>query len=171
MAAAHDGHIADEDIAAELQRNGLVTGADAAALHVAGVFRVVLGQTVAIDGAASGDADVMLTFGPNERVVEIGMAAVLIFWATEHLAFIVGFHRGGSSQDARSWRQVKVHVALQTDAAAEIGARGQHHLTAALLGAGIDGTVDGLVVERLTVALGTVVAYIIYMLRHAAERG
>ena len=161
MSAPVDGDVADEHVAAELQGDGLVARADGATLDDARLLGVVLRQALTVDHPLAGDGYVRLPLGPYQAVVEVGVAAVLILGeSAERLALVVGLHRGGRGEYLGAGREVQVHVALQPDAAREVDARGQQHLPAAAGRAGLDGAVDGPVVERPSVALGPIVAHV-----------
>ena len=161
VAAPVDGDVADEHVAAELQGYRLVARADGATLDDARLLGVVLRQALTVDHPLAGDGYVRLPLGPYQAVVEVGVASVLILGeSAERLALVVGLHRGGRGEYLGAGREVQVHVALQPDAAREVDARGQQHLSAAAGRAGLDGAVDGTVVERESVALGPVVAHV-----------
>ena len=102
--------------------------------------------------------------------MEIGMSTVLILWTTKHLTLIVGFHLTWCSQNRRTSHQVQIDIALQSDTATQIGSGRQQHLSAATSDTSLDGTVDSRAVERLTITLGAIVAYIIYTLCHSGQR-
>ena len=94
MAAVKNRDVADENISAELQRDGFVAEADGSV----GRFRAVGGEVVqlvreadhlveqlvganqpaAVDGAVAGDENIRQVFAPDEAVVKITMSAVLI---------------------------------------------------------------------------------------------
>ena len=161
VAATVDGDVADGDVAAQLQGNSLVASANAASLYVAALLGVLFGKALTINHAASCDADILLTFCPYQRVMEVCVPAVLVFRSTKHLALVVGFHRPRCGQDFGTSLQVKVDIALHSDAATEVGACRQYHLSATVSICRLDGLVDGYMVQRLTVAFGTVVANVI----------
>ena len=98
MSATEDGDVADGHISAEFQGNGLVASADGASLHVASFLGIVSCQSLTVNHAMSSDADILLAFCPDKRVVEVGVSAVLIFWSTEHLTLVVCPHFSRSSQ-------------------------------------------------------------------------
>ena len=101
--------------------------------------------------------------------MKVGVSTILIFRCAEHLTLVVGFHRGRSRQDLCPCHQMKVDIVLQADAAAEIGASRQQHLSTAINHTSIDSLVDCYMVERLTITLGTIITYIIF-LRLGTER-
>ena len=90
MSAAGDGHVTDKDVAAKFQGDGLVAHADTAAMHLSCRFRIVLRESAAVDDAPSRDAHVLFTVRPDQRVMEIGMTAVLIFRSPEEFRRVVG---------------------------------------------------------------------------------
>ena len=174
VATAKDGDVTDGDVATQLQGDGLVARAYGAALHVAGLLGIMLCQAFTVNHPVTRDADVLLPLGPNERIMEIGVAAVLVFReATKRLTLIVGLHRGWSSQNLCPCHQVQIDVALQPDTATEICACRQHHLSSAISRRSLYRLVDSNVVERHSVTLGSIIAYIIHSrcCRHStAER-
>ena len=162
VTATENGDITDKHIAAQLEGNGLVARADAATLHIAGILGVMTGEAVTVDHALSGDAHVVLPLGPYQTIMKIGVSAILVLWPAKHLTLVVGLHRGRGCQNGSTSHEVQVDITLQPDAATEIGSYRHEHLTTAARHTGIDGAVDGGMVERLSVALGTVVAHIIH---------
>ena len=162
VTATVDGDVADGDVAAQLQGNSLVASANAASLYVAALLGVLFGKALTINHAASCDADILLTFCPYQRVMEVCVSAVLVFRSTKHLALVVGLHRSWCGQDSGTCRQVQVNIALHADAATEVGACRQYDLSATVGICRLDGLVNGNMVQRLTVALGTVVANMVY---------
>ena len=166
VAAAIDGDVADGDLSAELQDDGLVARADAAALHLAGLLGVLLRQALAVNHPVTGNRDVRLTFGPDERVVEVGVAAVLIFGEVERLRFVVEppFRRKLFRVDGKnlcSGREMQVDVRLQADASAKVSACGQQHLSAAVLHSGLYRGIDGWRVKGSPIALGAEVTDVV----------
>ena len=85
MSATIDGDVANKYIATEFEGNRLVACADASSLHVACSLGVLAGETFAIDASTARDADVFEVLAPNERIVEIGVASVLVFRKVEWL--------------------------------------------------------------------------------------
>ena len=118
MTAPIDGNVANGDLAALLQGNGLVARAYGTALQVAGTLGIFVGKSLAVNHTVPGYRHVFLTLCPDKRVVEIGMATILILWkAAERLALIIGFHRRRCCQNGTASGQMQVDVAFQTDAA------------------------------------------------------
>src|ERR1039458_1694491 len=78
--------------------------------------------SIAVDGAGTGDGDVLGVVRadqrlPSRRAEHLYLLIVIVVWRTE--------------QD-RVLLQLKRHIALQQDRSAQVGARIQHHRTAAL---------------------------------------
>ncbi len=163
-------HIPDKDVAAKLQRDGLVARADIAALQIAGAFRVHSGQSFTINHSTPGNGHVFLTDGIDEAVLEIGMTAVLIGRSFPLLRLIVGFHLSRSSENLGPGGEVQFHMTLQADAATEVGTGRQYHPTATLRHTAVDGGIDSLVVERLTIAHRPEVLHIVILGRHGEQQ-
>ena len=66
VTATIDGDVADGDVTAQLQGNSLVASADTTPLHIAGFLSVLLGQALAVNHAATRDADILLPFSPYQ---------------------------------------------------------------------------------------------------------
>ena len=122
MAATEDGDVADGHVTAEFEGDGLVACSDAAALHIAGLLRILFCQSFTINHSLPSDTDVLLPLGPYQRVVEVCVSSVLILGSAEHLTFVVGLQFGRSRQYLGSRHQVQVNIAFQSDTAAKIGA-------------------------------------------------
>ena len=170
MPTPKDGDITDGDVPTLFQGDGLVAGADGSALYVTGPLGVMACQSLTVYHPITADADVLLSFSPDQRIMEIGMSSILIFGCAEHLTLIVGLHLCRCRQDLGSRHQVQVDMTLQSDTATEIHALRQKNLSAALLGCGLDGLVDGDMVKCLAVTLGTIVLHVIHRRGHGAHR-
>ena len=99
MSATEDGDIPDQHVAAPFQGYRLVTRSYAASLHIARFLRVVPCQPVTVYHPPACDAHVVLPISPYQRVVEIGVTAILVFGEAERLALVIGLHRGRCSND------------------------------------------------------------------------
>ena len=94
-----------------------------AALYIASLLGIALRQAFTVNHPVTRDADVLLSLGPYQTIVKIGVPAVLVFReTTKRLALVVGLHRGRGCQYSRSGHQMQIDIALQPDAAAEIRA-------------------------------------------------
>ena len=122
MSTPKDGDITDGDVPALLQGDGLVTGADGSALHVTGPLGVVACQSFTVNHPITANADVLLSFSPDQRIMEIGMSSILVFGCAEHLTLIIDLHLCRCRQDLGSRHQVQVNMTLQADTATEIHA-------------------------------------------------
>ena len=132
MAAMRDGDVADEDIAAKLDRDGLVAEADGAVLD----FRtIVLGrlfarhrksvhfiqqfvaalEVAAVDPAVACDENIREIFAPDQTVVKIAMASVLIRIVRPRLGEIVGVHGLRCAEYGRARVNEEMNVALEMD--------------------------------------------------------
>ena len=163
VATLIDRHIPDKDVAAKLQRDGLVARADVTTLQIACALRVPSGQSFTVNHSTSGDGYVFLTDGVDETVLEISVATVLIGRSFPLLRLVVGLHLSRSSENLSTDGEVQFHMALQADAATEIGAGRQYHSTTTLRHTAVNGSIDGMVVERLTVAYRTEVLHIVIL--------
>ena len=121
MPTSVDGDVADGDLSAEFQGDGFVASTDTATFQVSACLRILVRQSLAVNQSMTGDGDVGLSFSPDKRVVEISMAAVLVFWETaKRLTLVVGLHRCRCSEDDGTSGEVQIDIALQADAAAEV---------------------------------------------------
>ena len=162
MPATVDGDVADGDVAAQLQGNGFIACAYRTALHVAGLFGIMLRQSLTVNHAVTSDVDVLLPFGPDQRVVEISMSTILILRkATERLALVVRLHFCRGSQNLRASHQVQVYITLQPDASTEIRSCRQQNLSAAIPCGCFYRFVDGHMVKSLAITLGPIVTHVI----------
>src|SRR5947208_643364 len=100
---------------------------------------------VAVDGALSGDPDVFLFEGIEERRV---VHALHAFPAREHERI---FARIPGKPQRRTFRHVKVHVVLQFDGAGEELAWRDYHPAPTSLGARVDRVADRIGAIRLDV--------------------
>ena len=160
VSAAVNGDVANEHVAAEFEGNGLVARSDASSLHIARSLGVLAGEPFAINASSTRDAHVLEVLAPNEGIVEIGVASVLVFREVDFLGRVVGT-LVGRGNDSGSCVDVEIDVALHVDGAAEVIACWQQDGAATCLTRFLDGCIDGRRVELLAVALGSEVANII----------
>ena len=161
MAATIDGDITDKDIAAELEGYRLIARSDVAAVHHTTLLGILLGQTLTVNHSTTGNGNMFLPDGVDKTVLEIRMAAILISRTFPRLSLIVCLHRGRSRQNLGTSRKMQLHMALHADAAAEISTRRHHHPAATMRHTTVYGSIDGMVVERLAIALGSIVSHIV----------
>ena len=80
-------------------------------------------KRAAIDHAVAADENVGEIFAPDQAVMKIGVAAVLISGAGKRLGLVVGVHRLRRAEDHRTGVNEQMDVALQTNGAAQISSR------------------------------------------------
>ena len=160
VSATIDGDVANKYVATEFEGNRLVACANTSSLHVACSLGVLAGETFAIDASTTCDADVFEVLAPDERIMEIGVASVLVFREIERLGRVVGFAVAGGN-DGGSCIDVEIDIALHVDGTAEVVARRQEDGSTSCFMGFLDGGIDGRRVELLAVTLGTKVANIV----------
>src|SRR6202012_1182521 len=116
-AAAVEGRdVADDDVAAELQRDRLVA--------FPGIgFPAVADPACTVDPTRAADGDVMQVLTPDQTVVPVAVRVVLVRIARSRLGRVVALSesgRGGEQRGAR--REVQSEVALQADRVAGVRA-------------------------------------------------
>lgn len=99
MAATIDGDITNQNVAAELEGYRLITRSDVAAVHHATLFGILLGQSLTVHHATTGDGNMFLSDGVDKTVSEIRMAAILVSRTFPRLCLIVCLHLGRSRQN------------------------------------------------------------------------
>ena len=161
MTATIDGDITDKDITAELEGYRLITRTDVAAVHHATLLGILLGQALTVNHSTTGDGNMFLSDGIDKTIFKISMTAILVSRTFPLFSLIVCLHRGRSRQNLGTSRKMQLHMALHADAAAEISTRRHHHPAAAMRHTTVYGSIDGLVVERLAITLGSIVSYIV----------
>ena len=161
MAASIDGDITNQNVAAEFEGYRLITRTDVAAVHHATLLGILLGQTLTVNHSTTGDGNIFLSDGVDKTVLEIRMAAILVSRTFPRLSLIVCLHRGRSRQNLGSSRKMQLHMALHTDAAAEISTRRHHYPAAAMRHTTVYGSINGMMVERFAITLGSIVSYIV----------
>ena len=181
MAAVENRDVPDQNIFAELQRDGFIAQAHrhhVIGIKVGGDTRVTLAigapflqvaahaiqdtvrahETAAVDGAVAGDENIRQIFAPNQTVVKIAMAAVLKTAECVRLRFVIGVHVLRRTENGRAGVNKQMNVALQMNRAAQISSGGNQNGAAAGIRRGVDGFVDGRTVERRAIASGAEVA-------------
>src|SRR5690349_18449770 len=76
MSASQDREVTQQHVAAVLERDGFV--ADAWRFGSRGVVALAPAEPFAPDEASSNDGDVVQVFAPDEAVVKMGMAEILV---------------------------------------------------------------------------------------------
>ena len=127
------------------ERDGLV--ADAGDLRA-----LAAAEALAPDASAADDGDVFEVLTPDEAVVEVAVAEVLIGVELVGLGEVVaaGLALRGSvgGDECGAGVELEVDVALEVDGIGEEIAGGKTNGSAAGGGGGVDGFVDGVGVER-----------------------
>src|ERR1035441_670345 len=154
MAAVEDGEVAEQHAAAELEGDGFVALAHRT---FADTF-VLLHEPAAFDHARTGDRHIGEALAPNEAVMEISVATVLIGGALERLRPVVSVQALRRAEDHRAGIQEEVEVVRQVDAAAQVGACRQINGAAAGPGTRGDCPVDGWGDRKMPIPNSTKVA-------------
>src|SRR6185436_1147366 len=119
--------------------------------------RPTTGEPLAVDAPRTHDADVFDSDSPDEAVLPVTVAEVLVevvlVWLRGVVAALAGRGIGGEQGGARA--EGEDHVALQPDGEAGVGAGGEVDGTAAGGGRGVDGLVDGVGVDGGAVSAGS----------------
>ena len=139
VSAHEDGNVADQDIAAELQRDGLISHALVGSLR----------EAFAIDRPWPRIAMSCRLFAPDQTVVKIGVAEILVlvplllavFDRIVDVRIVRGVKRGALLEKQRD-------VALQMDRSGQISSRRKIHC-AARPHRGFDRPIDGAVARAL----------------------
>ena len=170
MAAVKDRHVSDQHIFTKLKRDGLVAEAHRAVFYLRAEtsqavrpgmriaahlvkYSVPANQLNAADHAVAGDENVREIFAPDEAVVKITMAAVLIrIVRRPRLGEIIGLEILRCGQDRRARVNNQMDVALEMNRAAQISSRRNQNRSAPGSGSGLNGPVDGGAVKMLPVA-------------------
>ncbi len=160
VSATIDGDVANKYIATEFEGNRLVACADASSLHIACSLGVLAGETFPIDASTACDADVFEVLAPNEGIVEIGVASVLVFRKVEWLGRVVGFAVAGGN-DGGSCIDMKIDVALHVDGTTEVVACGKENGATSIGSGFLDGCVDGRRIEVLAIAFGSEITNVV----------
>src|SRR5205085_10135720 len=115
-------------------------------------------EAAAPDQARPGDGNILKSFTPDQRVVPVIVAVILIRLELAIGLGIVIAPAAGAGRLARQGRvccdkdgalgQVKMNAALETDGKAQKVSCGKKHRAAAGPGASVYGTVDGQGVQR-----------------------
>ena len=160
VSATIDGDVANKYVATEFEGNRLVACANTSSLHVACSLGVLAGETFAIDASTTRDADVFEVLTPNERIMEIGVASVLVFREIERLGRVVGFAVAGGN-DGGSCIDVEIDVALHVDGTTEVVACGKENGATSIGSGFLDGCVDGRRIEVLAIAFGSEITNVV----------
>src|SRR5207249_1934781 len=130
VSAVQNGEVAQCDVPAQLERDGLIGSALAAR------------EASAVDAAWSGDGGVLDAFAPDEAVVKVAVSVVLEFVPLVGLGGVVGGGvRGGF--ECRAGREVESDVAAEVNGAGDPRAGGDLDGAATGCCGGFDGAVDG----------------------------
>src|SRR5208282_3595755 len=100
-------------------------------------------ESAAVDHAVAGDEYIGEIFAPDQAVVKISVAPILIRRTGKIFLRVVSFHFLRRAQDDCSGGDVQVDVVGETDAAAQISPGGDPDRAAACLGRRADGPVYG----------------------------
>ena len=155
-----DGDVANKYVATEFEGNRLVACADASSLHIACGLGVLTGETFAIDASTARDADVFEVLAPNERIMEIGVASVLVFREIERLGRVVGFAVAGGN-DGGSCIDVEIDVALHVDGTTKVVACRKENGATSIGSGFLNGGVDGRRIEVLAIAFGSEITNVV----------
>ena len=129
MSATNDGHITDQNIAAEFERDGLVAQADRFKNIRIGLLplirtnhtiqdAIVTFQTAAIDHAIARDENIGEVLAPDEAVVKKTVPAILIRIVRPRLGFIIGIQILWRAENNCARINVQMDIALEPDGAA-----------------------------------------------------
>ena len=134
VAAFKDGEVAEQDVAAVFEGDGLVADAGLGRIGFAGVFDPVpaAGEAFAPDEAGAGDGDVVEAFAPEQGVVPVVMAVVLIgLPGALRFGEVVGagggdaFHGAGRGEQDGTVIEMEADIALEMDGVGEVDAGGE----------------------------------------------
>ena len=130
-------------------------------VEVLGAAAEPAAQPFAVDAAGPRDGDVLEVLAPDQAVVPVAVAEVLIRVARSRLGGVVAAStaRVGGEQH-RALVEVEADVAPEADRVAGVGAAGDDDGAAAGGGGGSDRAVDRVAVDRHAVALGAEVAHV-----------
>src|SRR5690348_443936 len=157
MSSPQDREVTQQHVAAVLQRDGFV--ADARRFGSRGVVALAAAEPFAPDEASSNDGDVVQVFAPDEAVVKMGMAEVLVtIGGRVGLGRVVAaacsaLHGFGGDND-RSGLKVERDSAPEMNGIGKIGAGREANSAAAGDAGRLDGAVDSRRVVRLAVSGG-----------------
>ena len=151
MPAMQDGEIAQQHVMAVLEADRLVA-------HARRLRALAPAQRSAPDAPVAQNGDVAKPFAPDQAVVEVAVAEILVlvpFVRLGHVEPAAGALRGRVGRnDGRPCIQVQRDVALQMDGIAQVIAGREHHRSAARRAGCFNGLVDRRRVERFAVARG-----------------
>ena len=156
MPAVEDGEIAEDDVAAVLERDGLVADA-AARLCWAAPFPRAAAQAFALDEAGADDAKSGCSRprsgccasdcgrSPGKAPTGLGLGGVVAAGGAGH-------RRAWRGEDGRALLKEERDVTLEVDGVAGIDAGGKDDGSAARVGSCVDGSVDGGSVDGCAIA-------------------
>ena len=169
VAALENREVAEDDVAAALEGDGLVADAGLlGAIDRVGATSRASGpeaEALAPDKPRPGDREVADVLAPDQRVVPMVVAVVLVsvpgglglggVVGSAHVAGGLAGKRRLRGDDSGTLREVEVNVALETDGERDIVASGEDNCASASGRDRLDGLVDGGRVDRLAVAGGS----------------
>ncbi len=153
VSAMEDGDVADEDVFAKLESNSLIgrivrpastrpsagpgTCGGEVSLAKSGIIppfkccktiplieaSIHADHIAAVDHALAGDGDIREVFAPDEAVVKVSVARILIGGAFEFFGVVVGVRIERRSKDSATGIQMEVDIALHVDGTAKVGSR------------------------------------------------
>jgi len=153
VAAMQDGEIAQGDVVAIFQADGFIADAGGER-RVAGAAA----ETFAPDQSVAQDGKIVDVFAPDEAVVPVAVAEVLISIPGIGLGGIVAAGAGSwgiGGEDGRARTEKKIHVAAQVDGETEIRTARKDDRASAGSRRGVNRPVNGGSVGRFTVAFGS----------------
>ena len=169
MSALEDGEVAQGDVVAVFESDGLVADSRLLRDETAGAAADALGavaETLAVDEAGALDADVVQAFAVDEGVGPVVVAVVLVLLpglggagGVVGAAVVAGGFAGhgrGGGEDGAAVGEIERDVGLEADGEADVGACGEEDGASAGGCGGFDGLVDGGRVDGFAVAGGTV---------------
>ena len=147
MAAVQDGEIAQHDVAAVLEGDGLVADAGSGGVGQK-CFTMAAAKAFAPDQAGAEDGEVVDVFAPDQAVVPVIVAEVLVgFPGALRLGKVISSGGqaivwGGRGEDGGALLKKERDVALEMDRVAQVDASGEDDGSAACIGGGIDGRIN-----------------------------
>ena len=157
MAAMENRDVANQNAATSLQGDRFVPETDRASSH-----RFILPcESAPVDHTPSRNRDIHKILPPDQAVMEIGVPAILVGDPLERFRRVIGLQLLWRAEDRRPGIKVKMDVALQMDAAAEIGAGRKVYRPSPFLRAYLNGLVDRRTVQSFPIPDGSELPHIV----------